>query len=50
MGHWTDVLRAVGEVSKEKIKEVADLAVSASIGLGKWDDANKWLKDVDDSN
>ena len=50
MGHWNDVLKSCVEISKDKTKEVADLAVSASVGLGKWDEAKRWLKDVDSSN
>lgn len=50
MGHWTDVLKSASDVSPERVKEVADLAVNASIALNRWDEAERWLKEVDDGN
>lgn len=53
MGDWKLVLESCNKLiaeDKSKRKDVADLAVNATINLGKWDQAKEWIEYVDAGN
>jgi FKBP12-rapamycin complex-associated protein len=53
MGDWKLVLESCNKLiaeNKDKRKDVADLAVNATVNLGKWDQAREWIEHVDSNN